>query len=142
MMQTLLDDSVAQPHFTTLLLGSFAFLGIVLTTIGIYGVVSCRLTQRTREVGIRVALGAQRKSVMRMFLRETALLLFIGIACGLAVAFGFTRLLGGLLFGIAPTDPTSYVLSALALTLAALAATYWPARRAVRVDPLSALRHE
>jgi putative ABC transport system permease protein len=141
-MNSLLSDSVTQPHLTTILLGSFALLGVVLAAIGLYGVMSYTVSQRIREIGIRMALGARRQSVLRLFLRETLSLAMIGIVCGLAAALGVTRLMRGVLFGVAPSDPVTYAICALFLLLAALVAAYGPARRATRVDPLKALRHE
>jgi putative ABC transport system permease protein len=141
-MLSFLSDSVAQPRLTTWLLASFALLGILLASVGLYGVMSYGITQRTHEIGIRMALGAQRRYVFRMLVKETLLLVTGGIACGLGAAFGATRLMRGLLFGVAPSDPATYVVSALTLILTALIAAYPPARRATYVDPLKALRHE
>ena len=141
-MVSFLSDSVAQPRLTTLLLASFALLGIVLACVGLYGVMSYGVTQRTQEIGIRMALGAERRYVFRMLLMETLMLVTIGVVCGLGAALVATRLMRGLLFGVGPSDPATYAVSALALILTALAAAYRPALHATRVDPLKALRHE
>ena len=141
-MDRLVADSVAQPRFTTVLLASFASIGIILAGIGIYGVMSYAVTQRTHEIGIRMALGAERQYLIQMFVKETLVLLMVGIVCGLGVAFVATRLMRGVLFGVTPTDPITYAVSAVAVIVAGLAATYRPVRRASRVDPLIALRHD
>ncbi|MCI0366637.1 MAG: FtsX-like permease family protein, partial [Phycisphaerales bacterium] len=141
-MEGFLSDSVAQPRFTTMLLASFAFLAIALAIVGIYGVMSYMVTQRTREIGIRIALGAAREHVIRMVVRQGLALAAIGVAAGLAGAAVITRLMQGLLFGVTARDPVTYLVAAAALTFAAVAATYIPALRATHVDPLKALRYE
>jgi ABC-type antimicrobial peptide transport system permease subunit len=107
-----------------------------------YGVVAYSVAQRTREIGIRVAIGAQRSTMRRMFIKEGVRLAGIGIACGTIAALALTRLLGSLLFGVKPIDPLTYAAVATALAAAAATASYIPARRAMRVDPMIALRHE
>ena len=141
-----MDQKVAnltsQPKFETTLLVSFAILGMALAVIGVYGVVSYRVAQRTREIGIRMALGAQQASVLRLVLRETTVLATAGIVVGICGAFALTRFLRGFLFEIRPTDPVTFAGVAIALFMVALIAGYIPAHRAMRVDPMTALRHE
>jgi len=134
-----LSNSAAEPRFQTTLVGSFGVLGLVLAVIGIYGVISYSVVQRTHEIGIRMALGAQRGDVLHMILREGMLLATTGIAVGIGGALVLTRVLRSMLFEIEPTDPATFVGVAIILTIAALAACYVPARRATRVDPMLAL---
>jgi len=134
--------SSAEPRFQTALLGSFGVLGLLLAIIGIYGVISYSVVQRTHEIGVRMALGAQRGDVLRMIIREGMLLTAVGLAVGVAGALALTRVLRSLLFEIKPTDPTTFIGVALLLMLVALFACYLPARRAMRVDPMVALRYE
>ena len=130
------------PRFRSILLSVFAGLGLLLALIGIYGVIAISVTQQTREIGIRMALGAQPGDVMRMMLRRGLLWVAAGAAAGLLGAFGATRLLGSLLFEVKATDPVSFAIATGLLVAAALAACYLPARRAMRVDPMVALRYE
>jgi len=141
-MPDLIDASVAQPRFRTFLLGLFAIMALVLAATGIFGVISYSVSCRTNEIGIRVALGASSGSILRMVLRETLFLTFAGLALGLPCALAASRLLGHMLFGVSANDPAT--LAAVAVTLAAVAALagYVPARRAMRVDPMVALRYE
>jgi putative ABC transport system permease protein len=141
-MSELIDTSVAQPRFRTWLLGSFAVMALVLAAAGILGVISYSVSRRTNEIGIRVALGASRGAILRMVLRETLVLTFAGLALGVPCALAASRLLGHMLFGVSANDPAT--LAAVAFTLVAVAAFagYVPARRAMRVDPMVALRHE
>jgi ABC-type antimicrobial peptide transport system permease subunit len=125
-----------------ILLGSFALLALLLSSMGIYGVVSYLVGQQTREIGIRIALGAQRGDVMRLVLGDGVKMALTGVAVGLAAAVGLTRLMTSVLFGVSATDPLTFGGVALLLALVALAAAYIPARRATRVDPLVALRYE
>jgi ABC-type antimicrobial peptide transport system permease subunit len=125
-----------------ILLGSFALLALLLSSMGIYGVVSYLVGQQTREIGIRIALGAQRGDVMRLVLGDGAKMALIGVGVGLAAAVGLTRLMTSVLYGVSATDPLTFGGIAMLLALVALAAAYIPARRATRVDPLVALRHE
>jgi putative ABC transport system permease protein len=134
--------SISAPRFETLLLGTFAALACVLTAIGLYGVVSYSVTQRNREMGIRIALGAQRASILRMVVREGFLLAVIGTGVGLAASFFAVRLVRGLLFGVGITDPVTFVTVPLMMIAIALLASYVPARRATRVDPMVVLREE
>jgi ABC-type antimicrobial peptide transport system permease subunit len=125
-----------------ILLGVFAGLAVVLACVGIYGVVSYLVGERTHEIGLRVALGAQRSDVMRLVLGEGAKMALAGVVAGLAAAFGLTRLMANQLFGVTPHDPLTYAAVAVLLMLVALFACFVPARRAVRLDPLAALRCE
>ena len=134
--------SIEEPRFMTLLLSSFALLAVALALVGIYGVMSYTVTQRTREIGVRMALGADRRDVMRMVVRQVSAHLITGVALGLAGAAMITRVLKGLLFQVNATDPAAFAGAVAVLTLAALAAAYIPARRATRVDPMVALRYE
>ena len=134
------DRSLAERRLTNLLLAAFAGAALLLALIGIYGVMARSVGARTREFGVRLALGASAAEVRRMVLREAATLVAIGAASGLAGAVLITRLLRGLLFGVDPFDPVTFALAAGGLGAVALAACYFPARRATRADPLVALR--
>jgi putative ABC transport system permease protein len=136
------QDSTAQSRLYATLLGSFAGLTLILAAVGVYGVVSYSVRQRTHEIGIRVALGAQRRDVMRLIIGRGAMLALVGVAIGLLVAFGLMRLLAGLLYGISDSDPVTFAVVAIVLLFVSLLACYIPARRAMRVDPMVALRYE
>jgi predicted permease len=141
-MQRLVDDSAATRRLTLILLGLFSTLALILAAIGIYGVVSYSVALRTHEIGIRMALGAQRRDVLRLVLGQGARLAFWGAAIGLVAALGFTRLLASLLYAVSANDPLTFAAVAALLVSIALAACYIPARRALRVDPMAALRYE
>jgi putative ABC transport system permease protein len=141
-MSDLIDTSVAQPRFRTWLLGSFAAMALVLAGAGIFGVISYSVSRRTHEMGIRITLGASPANVMRLILTESARLVLIGLAVGVAVSLVLGRFLSNLVFRIHAADPTTYTVVALLLFTVAILAAYVPARRATRVDPMIALRHE
>jgi putative ABC transport system permease protein len=141
-MTDVVAESVAQPRFYAILLGSFAGIALVIAALGIYGVISYAVTQRTRELGIRIALGAQRERVVRLVIGQGLTLTLCGIAVGIAGAFMLTRLIATLLFGVAPADPLTFVGVATMFVLVACLASYLPARRAAGVDPIIAMRAE
>ena len=137
-----LNASVAQPRFRTLLLGLFGTIALILAAVGIFGVISYSVSRRTRELGIRMALGAQPGSVLSMIMRETLALTLIGIAVGIPCAVATARLITHLLFKVSPYDPVTLALVPLVLIAVGALASYIPARRAMRVDPMAALRYE
>jgi len=137
-----LGESMAARRFQALLLALFAALALVLAAVGIFGLMYQTVARRTHEIGVRMALGAQGGDVMGMVLRQGLLLTGIGVVLGVGGALALSRLVRGLLFGIGPADPVSYVAAVLLLGATALVACWLPARRATRVDPLVALRHE
>jgi putative ABC transport system permease protein len=139
-MDDVIGRSIAERRFTMLLLVSFAVVAVLLAAIGVYGVLAYVVSQRTQEIGVRLAIGATPRDVVRLFVREGAALTLVGVACGLAGALAVTRALATLLFGVTTTDPLTFVAVAGALALVALVASYVPARRAARVDPMQALR--
>ena len=141
-MEQYLADSTARPRFNTVLLGLFATLALALAVVGIYGVMSYFVTQRTHEIGIRLALGARSRDVSRMIVRQGMALTVSGLAIGLTLAFVATRLLTNLLYGVGPADPLTFAVISSLFALVALLACYIPARRAAKVDPIVALRHE
>jgi ABC-type antimicrobial peptide transport system permease subunit len=133
---------LAQPRFNMMLLAVFAGVAMVLAAIGIYGVIAYSVTQRTREIGIRMALGAQKAQMLGMVLRQSLTLVVIGIAIGFLVALGATRVMRTLLYGVGANDFSIYAVVITLLGGAALVASYIPARRAMKVDPMVALRYE
>jgi putative ABC transport system permease protein len=141
-MEQRLSESLARRRFAMLMLGLFAVIALLLASVGIYGVMSYTVAQRTSEIGIRVALGAQKRDVLRMIVRQGMSLAGIGIGLGLVAAIAATRLMVSLLFDVRATDPLTFVVIALLLALVALAACWIPARRAAKVDPMVALRIE
>ena len=141
-MDQLLADSLSRSRFTMLLLGIFAAVALVLAAVGIYGLIAYSVTQRTQELGIRIALGAQRRDVLRLVLGQGTRLTLLGVTVGVLAGLGFARLLSTLLFGVSATDPLTFACVAALLGLVGLAACYIPARRATRVDPIVALRYE
>jgi putative ABC transport system permease protein len=136
------DDSVLQEHLMAVLSGFFGGLALLLTAIGLYGVMAYVVTLRTHEIGIRLALGAQRSSILRLVMRDAAIVLVAGIAAGLLGSIWITRLVKSLLFELTPNDPLTLALAIAAIVIVALVATYIPARRAMKVDPMVALRYE
>ena len=141
-MTELLSLQVAQPRFALILLGTFAGLALILTVVGLYGVMAYSVSRRTREIGIRLALGAQRGAVMRMVLREAAALLSTGIAIGVVVSLASAPVLDTMLYGVQPRDPLVLLLVCISVAMTGLLAAYIPSVRAACVDPMAALRHE
>ncbi len=141
-MDDLMSVSLAQQWFNLLLLGLFAALALILALVGTYGVMAYVVSQRTHEIGVRIALGAQRSDVLRLVIGQAARLALSGIAIGIVGAFALTRLMSSLLFEVAPTDPATFTAAAILLGTVALLAGYIPARRAMQVDPMVALRYE
>jgi ABC-type antimicrobial peptide transport system permease subunit len=141
-MSQLISKSLASRRFVMVLLGAFGLIALFLASIGIYGVMSYVAGQRTHEIGVRMALGAERKDVMRLVLADAARMTFSGVAIGLVAAAGLTHLMKNLLFGVSAADPATYALVAVLLSAVALLACCIPARRAMRLDPMVALRYE
>jgi len=141
-MDQLLADSLSRSRFTMLLLGIFAAVALVLASVGIYGLIAYSVTQRRQELGIRIALGAQRRDVLRLVLVQGTRLTLLGVAVGVLAALAFSRLLATLLFGVSATDPLTFAGVSALLAFVALLACFIPARSATRVDPIVALRHE
>jgi putative ABC transport system permease protein len=141
-MREYLSASVATPRFSTTLLSIFAGVALVLTLVGLYGVMSYSVAQRTNEIGIRLALGAQSRDVLLMIVKQGSRLILIGLAIGLVGAYALTRLIASLLFGVTAKDPLTFAAAAFLLAVVAMLACYIPAWRATKVDPLEALRYE
>jgi len=141
-LEEIVSENVAQPRFNMFLMAMFGLLALLLAVVGIYGLLSYAVTQRRQELGIRMALGADRKDVLKLVLRQGMTLALIGQAAGLIGAFALTRAMRGLLFGVGPTDSNTFISVAIVSTAVAFVACYLPARRATKVDPLVALRYE
>jgi putative ABC transport system permease protein len=138
----LLRRTLSEARFSLLLFGLFAGLALVLAAIGIYGVMATTVTQRRQEIGLRMALGAQKQDVLKLIISQGMILVAIGVGVGLLFAVALTRLMSTLLFEVSPTDPLTLMVITLLLSVVALLACYLPARRATKVDPLVALRYE
>jgi putative ABC transport system permease protein len=141
-MSAVLSDSVARSRFTMLLLAVFAGLALLLAVVGVYGVMSYAVNQRTQEIGLRMALGAGRGHVVRLVVSQSMKLVLIGVVAGLGASLLLTRVLSTLLFSVSPTDPLTFTVVALLLAAVTAAASLIPARRAASVDPMVALRYE
>jgi putative ABC transport system permease protein len=138
----LVAASIAQPRFRMLLLGLFAAIALLLAAVGLYGVMTFSVSQRVGEIGLRMALGADRNRVMRLVLAQGMLPVAIGLVAGLTGAAALTRVMSGLLYGVSPYDPLTFLAVSMMLAVVAVSAIYIPARRAMTVDPLVALRHQ
>lgn len=141
-MDQRLSNAVSQPRFRTTLIGSFAIVALILACVGIYGVISYSVAQRTHEIGIRMALGARGVDVLRMIVRQAILMAGVGVVLGLSISFALGSLMVELLFGVAPRDPVTFIATAILPAGTAVLASYIPARRASKVDPLIALRSD
>ncbi len=141
-MDQVLSDSLTRRRFSMVLLGVFAAIGMLMAAVGLYGVMSFFVAQRTHEIGIRLALGAQQGDVVRLVVTEGLKLVTTGLVIGALGALGLTRLIAALIHGVSAADPPSFALAAALLVAAGLLASYVPARRAVRVEPMSVLRSE
>jgi putative ABC transport system permease protein len=141
-MDGILSDSLASRRFSMILMAIFAALALLMACVGIYGVISYLTSQRTHEIGIRVALGAERRDVLRLVIGQGLKLALVGVVIGIMGALALTRFLSSMLFGVKPTDPVTFIAVSLLLVGVGLLACYIPAHRATKVDPLVALRYE
>jgi putative ABC transport system permease protein len=141
-MESLIGGSIAQPRYESTMLAAFAVIAMLIAAVGIYGVVAFSVTQRTHEIGIRMALGAQRGDVLQMILRQSVALAALGVGLGVGGGLAVTRVLQTFLFEVKTSDAGTFVIASLLLTAVAMFSSYIPARRATRVDPLVALRYE
>jgi putative ABC transport system permease protein len=141
-LEQLMDESIERPRFRTTLFALFAVAALALAAIGIYGVMVYSVTQRTHEMGVRMALGAQAADVVRLVVGEGLTLALTGVGAGIAAALALTRTMSTLLFGVGPTDPVTFLFVSALLVGVALVACWVPARRATRADPMTALRAE
>lgn len=141
-MDEMIGEAVAQPRFNALLLGAFGGLALALTLVGISGVLGFQLSQRSHDIGVRIALGAEPRDVLRMVMGQAAGLAALGVAIGIVAAMAAAHLLASLLYEVKPLDATIYAAAAVLLLLTALGASWLPARRAMRVDPITVLRNE
>jgi putative ABC transport system permease protein len=141
-MEARVSDALKPQRFNTFLMGLFAALALLLSVVGLYGVLSYTVVQRRHEIGVRMALGAQTRDVLGLVIRQGMTFTLIGMAIGLIGAIGLTRLIKDLLLGVSPTDPAPFLVIALLFPMVALLACYLPARRATKVDPLLAIRNE
>jgi putative ABC transport system permease protein len=142
MMDQIVSNAMSRPRLYAVLLGLFAMVAVVLAAIGIYGVLGFLVTRRTREIGIRVALGARREQVIALIVRQTAALTVTGVIVGVAAAAALSRYLEGLLFGVTPLDPATFIAVIVLFGGVVAAAAYVPMRRATRINPITALRAE
>jgi ABC-type antimicrobial peptide transport system permease subunit len=141
-MDEILSETMAQPRFQAWLLSLFGIVALVLAAVGLYGVLAYAVSQRTHEIGIRMALGAQKRNVLSLVIRHGMRLALIGVCLGAAAAIALTRVLASLLYEVAPTDPLTFASVAFLLLAVAWLACWLPARRAARIDPMEALRCE
>jgi len=141
-MSDVVGDSLVRPRFLSLLLGSFSVIALLLAAVGIYGVMAYSVSQRTQEIGVRVALGATTRNVLSMVIGQGLKLTVVGLAVGLTGSFLLSRVMASLLFEISPTDPLTFAMVGIGLAAVALLACFVPARRAAKVDPMVALRYE
>jgi ABC-type antimicrobial peptide transport system permease subunit len=141
-LSVLTAQSVTLRRVSTIMLAAFATLALILAAVGLYGVMAYGVVQRTREIGVRMALGARQDQVLRLVLRNAMKVVVVGETAGLIVAFALTRAAAGVLYGVSPSDPGTILLALCLLMLVALLACYLPARRAAKVDPMLALRYE
>jgi ABC-type antimicrobial peptide transport system permease subunit len=141
-LEDYISKSVAQPRFQTFLFACFAGIALILATIGLYGLLSYMVVQRTLEIGLRMALGAQRTDVLGLIARRGMALALIGVAAGVVIAVVMTRLLAGMLYGIRPTDPLTFAATAVLFLLVSIVASSMPAYRAARMDPMKTLREQ